>query len=91
MKSFVATYFKRVLRIAAFALGAGIAGLGAGSVLGMSAVQSALFGALLAVVGLVGALSFIFSVKGEVPDEDFDNAINSAVETVRSKTSKENK
>jgi hypothetical protein len=91
MKSFVAKYLKRSLRIAAFALGAGIAGLGAGSVLGMSALQSALFGALLAVVGLIGALSFIFSIKGEVPDEDFDNAINSAVETVRSKTSKENK
>jgi hypothetical protein len=83
MKAFVAKYLRRVLRVAAFALGAGIAGLGAGSVLGMSAVQSALFGALLAVVGLVGALSFIFSIKGEVTDEDFDNAINAAVETVR--------
>jgi hypothetical protein len=82
-------FVKRLLRIAAFAVGAGIAGLGAGSVLGMSALQSAVFGALLAVVGLVGALSFVFSVKGQVPDEDFDNAINSAVETVRSKTSKE--
>lgn len=89
MKVFWAKYLKRVLRIAAFALGAGIAGLGAGSVLGMSAIQSAAFGALLAVVGLVGALSFIFSVKGQVPDEDFDNAINAAVETVRSKTNKE--
>lgn len=89
MKVFVTKYLKRVLRILAFALGAGIAGLGAGSVLGMSAIQSAVFGALLAVVGLVGALSFIFSVKGSVPDEDFDNAINSAVETVRSKASKE--
>ncbi len=79
---------KRGLRVVAFALGAGIAGLGAGSVLGMSAIQSALFGALLAVIGLVGALSFIFAVKGSVPDEDFDNAINSAVETVRSKTEK---
>ena len=63
MKVFVAKYLKRLLRIAAFALGAGIAGLGAGSVLGMSAIQSAVFGALLAVVGLVGALSFIFSIK----------------------------
>jgi uncharacterized membrane protein YkgB len=79
---------KRALRVAAFALGAGIAGLGAGSVLGFSAVQSALFGSLLAVIGLIGALSFVFAVKGSVPDEDFDNAINSAVETVRSKTEK---
>lgn len=78
----------RALRVAAFALGAGIAGLGAGSIIGLSAVQSALFGALLAVVGLIGALSFIFAVKGEVPEEDFNNAINSAVETVRSNTEK---
>ena len=78
----------RALRVAAFALGAGIAGLGAGSIIGLSAVQSALFGALLAVVGLIGALSFIFAVKGEVPEEDFNNAINSAVETVKSSTEK---
>lgn len=89
MKFLAYKFVKRLLRILAFAVGAGIAGLGAGSVLGMSALQSAVFGALLAVVGLVGALSFVFSVKGQVPDEDFDNAINSAVETVRSKTSKE--
>lgn len=88
-KFFGLKHVKRVLRVFAFALGAGIAGLGAGSVLGMSAIQSAAFGALLAVVGLIGALSFIFSIKGEVPDEDFDNAINAAVETVRSKTNKE--
>jgi hypothetical protein len=78
----------RALRVAAFALGAGIAGLGAGSLVGLSAIQSAIFGALLAVVGLFGALSFIFAVKGSVPEEDFNNAINSAVETVRSSTEK---
>jgi hypothetical protein len=42
----------------------------------------------LAGVGLFGALSFIFAVKGAVPEEDFNNAINSAVETVRSSTEK---
>ena len=79
---------KRVIRVLAFTLGAGIAGLGAGSVLGFSAVQSALFGSLAAVIGLVGALSFVFAIKGEVPEDDFNNAINSAVETVRAKTDK---
>jgi hypothetical protein len=79
---------KRLLRVAAFALGAGVAGLSAGSVLGFSAVQSAIFGALSGVIGLVGALSFVFAIKGEVPEDDFNNAINSAVETVRSKTDK---
>jgi hypothetical protein len=82
------TIVNRALRVAAFALGAGIAGLGAGSLVGLSALQSAIFGALLAVVGLFGALSFIFAVKGSVPEEDFNNAINSAVETVRSSTEK---
>jgi hypothetical protein len=79
---------KRVVRVLAFALGAGIAGLGAGAVLGFSAVQSALFGSLAAVIGLVGALSFVFAIKGEVPEDDFNNAINSAVETVRAKSEK---
>jgi hypothetical protein len=82
---------KRLFRVLAFALGAGIAGLGAGSVLGFSALQSAMFGSLAAVIGLIGALSFVFAIKGQVPDEDFNNAINSAVETVRAKTDKESK
>jgi hypothetical protein len=82
---------KRLFRVLAFALGAGIAGLGAGSVLGFSALQSAMFGSLAAVIGLIGALSFVFAIKGQVPDEDFNNAINSAVETVRAKTDKEGK
>jgi hypothetical protein len=82
------TLLKRLVRVLAFALGAGIAGLGAGAVLGFSAVQSAMFGSLAAVIGLVGALSFVFAIKGEVPEDDFNNAINSAVETVRAKSEK---
>jgi hypothetical protein len=79
------TTIKRLVRIAAFSLGAAITGLGAGSVVGMDIIQSALFGALLGVLGIIAAISFIFAGKGGVNDADFDATINSAIETVRSK------
>lgn len=77
--------FKRLWRVAAFALGAGLTGLGAGSVVGMSVIQSAVFGALMGVIGIIAALAFIFAGRGEVTDEAFDATINSAIDTVRSK------
>ena len=76
---------KRFTRIAAFALGVGLAALGAGNVLGFSAIQSALFGASMAVIGLVGAILLTYAAKGEVGDADFNSHINSAIENVRSK------
>ena len=79
---------KRVLRIAAFAIGAGIAFLGAGSLQGLQPLESAQFGATGAVLGLAMAILFTYAGKGEVPDEDFDTSINSAIETVNSKTKK---
>lgn len=79
---------KRVLRIAAFAIGAGIAFLGAGSLQGLEPLESAQFGATGAVLGLAMAILFTYAGKGEVPDEDFDTSINSAIETVNSKTKK---
>lgn len=82
---------KRVLRIAAFAIGAGIAFLGAGSIQGLQPLESAQFGATGAVLGLAMAILFTYAGKGEVPDEDFDTSINSAIETVNSKTKKSDK
>lgn len=79
---------KRIFRVAAFALGAGLTGLGAGSVVGMDVAQSAAFGALMGVLGIIAALAFIFASKGGVNDEDFNATINSAIETVRSKDGK---
>jgi FtsH-binding integral membrane protein len=79
---------KRVFRVAAFALGAGLTGLGAGSVVGLDTIQSAVFGALMGVLGVIAATAFIFAGKGRVSDEDFDATINSAIETVRSKENK---
>jgi hypothetical protein len=80
--------FKRILRIASFAFGAGIAGLGAGSAIGLTVAQSALMGALTGVLGIFGALAFIFAGKGRVDDGDFDATINSAIETARAKDGK---
>ena len=76
---------KRLLRVAAFAIGAGLTGLGAGSVVGMSVIQSAAFGSLMGVIGIIAATAFIFAGKGQVSDDDFNATINSAIETVRSK------
>jgi hypothetical protein len=79
---------KRFLRIGAFALGVGLAALGAGNVLGFGAIESGAFGASMAVIGLVGAILLTYAAKGEVPDGDFDSHINSAIENVKSKDKK---
>jgi len=79
---------KRTLRVASFALGVGILALGAGSVIGLSAIESATFGAVMAVLGLLGAIAFTYAAKGEVPDSDFDSHINSAIENVKSQDKK---
>lgn len=79
---------KRAKRILAFGLATGIASLGAGNIWQIDALTSALFGASLALLGLVGALLFIYAGKGDVPDKDFDSSINSAIEQVESKTDK---
>jgi hypothetical protein len=42
----------------------------------------------MAVLGLIGALSFTYAAKGEVPEVDFDTHINSAIENVQSKNKK---
>jgi hypothetical protein len=76
---------KRVTRIASFAVGAALTGLGAGSIVGMSVIQSALFGALMGVLGIIAAIAFIYAGKGKVAKQDFDSTINAAIETVRSK------
>jgi hypothetical protein len=79
-------WITRSLRVAAFAVATGIAFMGAGNVFGISAVQSAAFGAVGAVLGLVATLLFTYASKASVPDEDFDSAINKAIESVASDT-----
>jgi len=82
---------KRYKRVAAFTLGAGIAFLGAGSIYGYTAIDSALFGATGAVLGLVMALSFNYAGKGLVDDQDFDAAMSEAINSVSSKTKEQKK
>ena len=77
---------RRWKRVAAFALGSGIAFMGAGNLMGINALTSALFGATGAIFGLLGALSFTYAGKDEgVTDADFDRAINEAIQAVSSK------
>jgi len=76
---------RRILRVLSFSVGAGIAGLGAGSAIGLTVAQSALMGSLTGVLGIFGALAFIYAGKGSVNDADFDATINSAIETARAK------
>ncbi len=80
---------KRLKRVAAFMIGAGIAFLGAGNVYGYGALESALFGATGSILGLLMALSFNYAGKGEVPDKDFDTAISDAINSVASKSKKD--
>ena len=79
-------WISRGLRVAAFALATGIAFMGAGNVFGISAIQSAAFGAVGAVLGLMATLLFTYAGKASVPDEDFNKAINQAIESVNSDT-----
>lgn len=77
-------WISRTLRVVAFALATGIAFMGAGNVFGISALQSAAFGAVGAVLGLLATLLFTYAGKASVPDEDFNKAINQAIESVSS-------
>jgi hypothetical protein len=79
-------WLTRSLRVAAFAVATGIAFMGAGNVFGISAVESAAFGAVGAVLGLLATLLFTYASKASLPDEDFDSAINKAIESVASDT-----
>jgi hypothetical protein len=81
-------WITRTLRVVAFAVATGIAFMGAGNVFGISAIQSAAFGAVGAVLGLLATLLFTYAGKASVPDEDFNQAINKAIESVSSEVKK---
>jgi hypothetical protein len=80
---------KRALRVGAFGIGTGIMFMGAGNIWGFDALSSAGFGATGAVLGLLAVLSFTYAGKGNVPEKDFDSAINEAIQEVSSKTKKD--
>jgi hypothetical protein len=87
-KKIMKYWITRTLRVVAFALATGIAFMGAGNVFGISAIESAAFGAVGAVLGLLATLLFTYAGKASVPDEDFDTAINKAIESVSSEAKK---
>lgn len=79
---------RRITRVAAFGVGTGIVFMGAGNVWGFDALQSAGFGATGAVLGLIAVLAFTFAGKDKVSDDDFNSAINEAIQQINSKTKK---
>ena len=84
---------KRTLRVLALMFGAGLSFMGVGNLpfFSMDAVSSVLFGALGCLVGLAIGVSLTYAAKGEVPDVDFDGLINQQIDSVQSKTKKEEK
>lgn len=79
---------KRTLRILAFTAAAGLSFTGAGSWLGFAAFESAVFGAIGSLTGLVIGLLFNYALDGVLDDAEFDANMKQAVETVQSKTKK---
>jgi uncharacterized membrane protein YkgB len=82
---------KRVLRILAFGLGAGIVFVTAGAIGGISPLQAGLIGGLGAVLVVIVAVSFEYAAKGSVTDEAFDEAIQSGIQKVKADTTKKDK
>lgn len=82
-------HVKRAKRILAFGLAAGIVSPGAGSWIGIDAVTSAVFGAIVVLMSLVAAMLLTYAGKGEVSDVDFDAHINQSIETLKSNAKKE--
>lgn len=79
---------KRTLRIFAFTAAAGLSFTGAGNWLGFAAIESAVFGAIGSLTGLVIGLLFNYALDGVLDDAEFDANMKQAVETVQSKTKK---
>ena len=82
-------FARRLARFFAFSIAAGLSFMGAGNVLGVSALQSAALGATGAVIGLSVALLFTFAAKDGLSDADFTTAIKQAIEQVKSETTEQ--
>lgn len=82
---------KRLLRILAFGLGAGIVFVTAGAIGGISPLHAGLIGALGAILVVIVAISFEYASKGAVSDESFDDAIQTGIQKVKADTTKKDK
>lgn len=80
---------KRAKRILAFGLAAGILSPGAGNWMGIPALESAVFGAIIVLSSLIAALLLTYAGKGEVSDAAFDSHINDAIQNMKSQDKKE--
>ena len=84
-------YIKRAKRVLAFGIASGIVSPGAGSWIGIDAVTSAIFGAMVVLLSLTAALLLTYAGKGEVTDTDFNTHINESIETLKSNAKKDEK
>jgi hypothetical protein len=84
-------HFKRLLRVAAFMLGAGIVFVTAGAIGGITPLHAGLIGGLGAGLVVVVAISFEYAAKGKVTDEAFDEAIQTGIQKVKADTEKKSK
>jgi hypothetical protein len=82
---------KRLLRILAFGLGAGIVFVTAGAIGGITPLHAGLIGALGAILVVIVAISFEYASKGEVSDQSFDDAIQTGIQKVKADTTKKDK
>jgi len=79
---------KRLLRVLAFGLGAGIVFVTAGAIGGITPLHAGLIGGLGAVLVVVVAISFEYAAKGSVTDDAFDEAIQTGIQKVKADTEK---
>jgi hypothetical protein len=82
-------YRQRAQRVAAFGLAAGLMSPGAGNWMGIDAVTSAIFGAIVVLTSLVAAMLLTYAGKGEVSEQDFNAHINESIETLKSNAKKD--
>jgi uncharacterized membrane protein YkgB len=82
---------KRLLRILAFGLGAGIVFVTAGAIGGITPLHAGLIGALGAILVVIVAISFEYASKGSVSDQSFDEAIQTGIQKVKADTTKKDK
>ncbi len=82
-------HIKRAKRVLAFGVAAGIVSPGAGNWMGIDAVTSAVFGAIVVLTSLIAAMLLTYAGKGEISDTDFDAHINESIETLKSNSKKD--
>lgn len=82
-------HVKRVKRVLAFGIASGLVSPGAGTWIGIDAVTSAIFGAMVVLLSLTAAMLLTYAGKGEVSDTDFDSHINESIEQLKSNAKKD--